>query len=126
MNTARNTKINMPYKPRANAAKDDLSELDVEQSGTNPPTGVKLSCMALTAPQEASVVIVANNAELKMPKRVSLPSILPSVCTTPLRYRFGLPSASAFQQVTTPTRKIAAIAPHTAQPCFWFLTMRPR
>ena len=34
--------------------------------------------MALTAPQEASVVMVANSAELKMPKRTSLPSMLPS------------------------------------------------
>jgi hypothetical protein len=38
---------------------------------------VKESCMELTAPQEASVVTVANKAELKMPKRTSLPSILP-------------------------------------------------
>ena len=95
-------------------------------SGTNPPTGVKLSCMELTAPQEASVVIVANKAELKTPKRVSLPSMLPSVWTTPFLYKLGLPSASAFQQVTTPTRKIAAIAPQTAQPCFWFFTARPK
>ena len=75
------------------------------KSGTNPPMGVKLSCMALTAPQEASVVTVANSAESKMPKRVSLPSMLPSAWTTPLRYKFGLPSASAFQQVTTPSEK---------------------
>ena len=33
--------------------------------------------MELTAPQEASVVTVAKSEELKMPKRTSLPSILP-------------------------------------------------
>ena len=31
-------------------------------SGIIPPSGVKLSCMAFTAPQEAAVVIVANRA----------------------------------------------------------------
>ena len=33
--------------------------------------------MALTAPQEASVVTTANSAEAAMPKRTSLPSMLP-------------------------------------------------
>ncbi len=41
-------------------------------SGTRPPSGVKLSCMLFTAPQLASVVTVANSAELAMPKRVFL------------------------------------------------------
>ncbi len=50
-------------------------------SGTAPPSGVKLSCMALTAPHEASVVTVANKAELAMPKRTSLPSMLPPDCS---------------------------------------------
>ena len=49
-------------------------------SGTRPPIGVKLSCMLLTAPQLASVVNVANRAELAIPKRVSLPSMLPPDC----------------------------------------------
>jgi hypothetical protein len=34
--------------------------------------------MALTAPQDAAVVMVANRADSAMPKRVSLPSMLPS------------------------------------------------
>jgi hypothetical protein len=33
--------------------------------------------MALTEPLEAAVVAVAHSAELTMPKRVSLPSMLP-------------------------------------------------
>jgi hypothetical protein len=53
------------------------------KSGTRPPRAVNESCMALTAPQEASVVMVANRAELKMPKRTSLPSMLPSDAATP-------------------------------------------
>ena len=52
-------------------------------SGTNPPSGVNESCIEFTAPQEASVVIVAKSAELKMPKRTSLPSMLPSAAATP-------------------------------------------
>ena len=46
--------------------------------GTRPPSGVKLSCMELTAPQEAWVVTVAKSAEAATPKRVSLPSRLPA------------------------------------------------
>ena len=47
-------------------------------SGTIPPSGMKESCMELTAPQLASVVTVANSAELAIPKRTSLPSMLPA------------------------------------------------
>ena len=46
-------------------------------SGIMPPSAVKLSCMALTAPQEAAVVTTANSEEATMPKRTSLPSMLP-------------------------------------------------
>ena len=46
-------------------------------SGTMPPSGVNESCILLTAPQLASVVTVAKSAELAMPKRASLPSMLP-------------------------------------------------
>ena len=42
------------------------------------PSGVKLSCMALTEPFEAAVVAVAHSAELPTPKRTSLPSMLPA------------------------------------------------
>ena len=82
--------------------------------------------MELTAPQEASVVIVANSAELKMPKRTSLPSMLPSAAATPSCWWIGLPAASAHQQSSTPPRNRIIIAAQTAQPCAWFFTMRPR
>jgi hypothetical protein len=88
--------------------------------------GVNESCIALTAPQEASVVIVAKSAELKMPKRTSLPSMFPSAAATPSFWWIGLPEASAPQHTRTPTMNIANIAPQTAQPWRWFLTMRPR
>ncbi len=48
-------------------------------SGIMPPSAVKESCMALTAPQEAAVVMTANNDEATMPKRTSLPSMFPPV-----------------------------------------------
>ena len=65
-------------------------------SGTKPPSGVKLSCMALTAPHEAAVVIAANSAEAAMPKRTSLPSMLPPARIDAERRRWiGLPPASA-------------------------------
>ncbi len=44
-------------------------------SGTRPPSAVKLSCIALTAPHEAAVVTAANSALAAMPKRTSLPSM---------------------------------------------------
>ena len=46
-------------------------------NGTRPPSGVKESCIEFTAPQEASVVTVANSAEEKIPKRTSFPSMFP-------------------------------------------------
>ena len=49
----------------------------MSQSGTKPPIGVKESCIALTAPHETAVVIVANSPELAIPKRTSLPSMFP-------------------------------------------------
>ena len=49
----------------------------MSNSGTRPPSGVNESCIALTAPFEAAVVVAAKSAELAMPKRVSLPSMLP-------------------------------------------------
>ncbi len=60
-------------------------------SGTMPPSAVKLSCIALTAPQLASVVTVANSAEAATPKRTSLPSMLPP--GMPSAWRLGLPAA---------------------------------
>ena len=57
--------------------------------------------MLFTAPQDASVVMVVNRAELAMPKRTSLPSMLPPGCralavwSTCNAVNAGLPGASA-------------------------------
>ena len=65
-----------------------------------PASGVRLSCPVLTAPVEVSVVTLANRDESAMPKRTSLPSMLPpawvevSAWFAPSLVRIGLPFCS--------------------------------
>ena len=98
--------------------------------GTMPPSGVKESCQPLMAPQLASVVTVANKAEFAMPKRTSLPSMLPpdwetdACCATVTGYS-GLPWASAQYATVTPARNRRAIADQTAQPWAGEPVIRP-
>ena len=93
--------------------------------GISPPNGVNESCMALTAPQEAEVVTVAYKAELKTPKRTSLPSMLPPAIAARACTR-GFPPLSALQQTSRLAMKRRAMALQTAQPCFLFPAIRPR
>ena len=83
--------------------------------------------MELTAPQEASVVMVANRADWEMPKRVFLAF---HVAEWPVdaqrRAAADCRRLSAHQQTSTPARNSTNIAPQTVQPCDCFLTMRPR
>src|ERR1019366_9146585 len=118
----------MPYNPAPTPPK--MTSLNMMlTSGTMPPSGVKESCQLLIAPQLASVVTVANSAELAMPNRTSLPSMFPPGCCRLVRWSApcsrGLPDASAQYAVVTPARNRVAIAAHTAQPCFWEPVMRP-
>ena len=55
---------------------------------------MKESCLELTAPQEASVVIVAKSAESTGPNRTSLPSMFPIAVETPRPWWIGLPRTS--------------------------------
>ena len=80
MNTARMANTSMPYRPEPTPP-NTTSPSCISTIGTMPPSGVNESCMALTAPQEAAVVTAANSAEAVMPKRVSLPSMLPPACS---------------------------------------------
>src|SRR5260370_36077995 len=99
--------------------------------GTKPPIGVKESCIALTQPHDASGVMVAESAEVAMPKRTSLPSMLPpglvadATISTPRAAWMGLPRASAQYAVATPLANSTYIATHSAHPRFAFLAMRP-
>ena len=76
MNTDRMMKTRMPYIPAPTPPKITSPSMMLV-SGTRPPSGVNESCQPLIAPQLASVVTVANSAELAMPKRHSFPSMLP-------------------------------------------------
>ena len=80
INTAKIAKINIPYKP-VPVPPNTTSPSCIITMGTMPPRGVKESCMAFTAPHDAAVVITANRLEALMPKRVSLPSMLPPDCS---------------------------------------------
>ena len=76
--------------------------------------------MALTAPQLASVVMVANSAESGTPKRVSLPSMLPPDCcavtcwVTPCSAGFGCDSAQ--KAVVNPAANKIDMQANTAHP----------
>ncbi|CAH0274575.1 hypothetical protein SRABI106_03131 [Rahnella aquatilis] len=71
--------------------------------------------MALTAPHEAAVVTTAYRLEARMPKRLSLPSIL-KLLLAPSAMKCGLPLSSAYITTTTDTTKITDIAQTSACP----------
>ncbi|MCY1529983.1 hypothetical protein D9M68_651560 [compost metagenome] len=87
--------------------------------------------MAITAPQLAAVVITANRLEALMPKRTSLPSMLPPDCralvawSAPSAASTGLPWCSKVVAATTKATNSTVIAASTAQPCRRSPTMRP-
>ncbi len=100
--------------------------------GTRPPSGVKLSCIALTEPFEAAVVATAQSALFVMPKRVSLPSMLPPAWSAletrsaPAPESAGLPACSAATVAKSSGTKITSIAASTAQPWRRSPTSRPK
>ena len=59
-----------------------------------PPRGIRLSCMALTPPSEAPVVVAVQMAVDGAPKRTSLPSMLTDA-STPAAARAGGACVSA-------------------------------
>ena len=80
MNTATMANISMPYRPLPTPP-NTTSPSCMSHIGTAPPSGVKEPCMEFTEPLEAAVVALAQRAEFAMPKRVSLPSMLPPACS---------------------------------------------
>ena len=108
-------KISMPYRP-VPVPPNTTSPNCINTIGTAPPSGVNESCMPFTAPQEAAVVMAANSPVAAMPKRVSLPSMLPPLCvaltagSAPSADSSGLPCCSCAITTTTATTKIAVIA----------------
>ena len=87
--------------------------------------------MPLTAPQEAAVVIAAKSAVAEMPKRTSLPSMLPpdwaadAAWSTPDDANAGLPACSKVIAPAAANVNITVIAASTAQPCRVSPTRRP-
>ena len=79
MNTATTANISMPYRPLPTPP-NTTSPSCMSHIGTRPPSGVNESCIELTEPFEAAVVAEAHSAEFAMPKRTSLPSMLPPDC----------------------------------------------
>ncbi len=117
MNTASRTKISIPYRPAPTPPKT-TSPSWMLTSGTMPPSGVKLSCIELTAPHDASVVTVANSAEADRPKRTSLPSMLPAA-TSPAGAAAAMAALgcdSAQYAVVTPPANRMNIAARRTQP----------
>ncbi len=130
MNTARIAVQQHAVEARADAAEDHLVGLMLN-SGTRPPSGVKLSCMLLTAPQLASVVTVANSAECGDAEADSLPSMLPPGCVVG---RGALDAELREDRIAGLLGPIGdehadqehhAIAANSAQPCRVSLTMLP-
>ena len=124
MNTARMAYTSMPYRPEPTPP-NTTSPSCIRNIGTKPPSAVSESCMALTAPHDAAVVMVANSDEATMPKRVSLPSILPTVWSMPRLVSIGLACSSAHARKTASTTNSTVIAASTAQPCRPSPTMPP-
>ena len=120
MNTARSTKMSMPYRP-APTPPGETSPSSMLTSGTAPPPGVKLSCEEITAPVDVPVVEAAKSAEVAAPKRTSLPSMLAAPASTR-----GFPWVSKYVAVATEPAHRANIAKKIAQPWRWSLTRRPK
>ncbi len=125
MNTARMAYTSMPYRPEPTPPKT-TSPSWIRNIGTSPPSAVSESCIALTAPHEAAVVMVANSAEATMPKRVSLPSMLPTAWSTPRWASIGLACSSAHISNTASTTKRIVIEASTAQPWRRSPTIAPK
>ncbi len=84
--TATTANMSMPYRPAPTPPKT-TSPSWMRNSGTRPPSGVKESCIELTAPHETAVVAVAKSAE--SPRCRSAPPCLPCCRPAAARWRPG-------------------------------------
>ena len=98
MNTAMIANISNPYSPLPTPP-NTTSPSCISHIGTSPPNGVNEPCIEFTEPLEAAVVAADQSAEFAMPKRTSLPSMLPPDCSSDAAWstdtRWGLPVCSA-------------------------------
>ena len=80
MNTARMAKMSRPMMPDADAAEDDLAELDVEHRHAAGQRRQAVVRVVHGAAWTCRWLIVDQRTESPMPKRTSLPSMLPPAC----------------------------------------------
>ena len=108
----------IPYMP-APMPPGVISPSSMLNSGTRPAIGCALSCQALIAPVLVPVVAAMNSPPTAAPKRVSLPSMLPSADWSTPAGKSGLPANSRASRPTAPTSRIRAIAAKIVQPWRW-------
>ncbi|MNR15002.1 hypothetical protein D3C85_1315090 [compost metagenome] len=77
-------------------------------SATMPLSGLRLSCMPLTEPLDAAVVVTDHSTVAVVPKRASLPSS-GAVCSTATLFKAGLGWYSAHSEVAPPIRNSASM-----------------
>ena len=130
MNTARMATTSSPMMPTPTPP-NTTSPRAMLSSAMPPASGVRLSWALLTAPHEVSVVTVAKRIELVIPKRTSLPSMLPpawvevSASLAPSLARIGLPFCSLAYITATLKSRITMAAVNSVQPWRWLPAKRP-
>jgi len=109
-------------EPGADAPKT-TSPIWMLKSGTSPPIGVNESCIELTA----AGGICRDRRKQRGIEDAKPHFFLPCFPWRRRRARAGgIARRLRAQHVSAPARKSVNIAAHTAHPCFWFFTMRPR
>ena len=101
--------------------------------GAVPPSGVKLSWAAMTAPVEVPVVDAANSRRRGRPEpdllalhvaaRLAVAGDLGDV-DAEIPHRFVACTSNPVAMATEPAHR-TNIAPKTTQPCFWSFAIRP-
>ena len=89
--------------------------------------GVKLSCIELTAPQVVLVVMAAKRGRVEDAEADLFAfHIARRRIEAELRECAGFHGPPPLQQMRIPTTRTMNIDAHTAHPCAWFFTIRPR
>src|SRR5665647_2158730 len=106
MNIARMTKMSIQYRPEPTPPKT-ISPSWMSNICTNPPRGMKESCIELTAPVDVTVVTTEKKADCTGPNLTSFPSMFPPGWSAvedwsiPSGVKVGLPLTS--DQIQSPT-----------------------
>ena len=115
-----------PVEPGADAAEDDLAQLDVEQRDEPAQRRERI----VHGVDRAAGGVGRDGGEERGIEDAEADLLALHVAAGRIdaerRARRGFPALSAHQQTRTAARKRTAMALQTAQPCLWFLTVRPR